>query len=58
MKVRIEAGYRMDLTDRDMNVPRENLKLVGRQIAEIALYSPQFFKHDSRHSAEPSEIKS
>jgi hypothetical protein len=51
MKVGIKAGYRMDLTYRDMDVRSERLELVGRQVAEIALYGSQFFKHDSRHSA-------
>jgi len=51
MKVRIKAGYCVDLTYRDMNVRSERLELVGWQIAEIALYGPQFFKHDSGHSA-------
>lgn len=51
MKVRIKAGYRVDLTNRNMNVRGERLELVGGQVAEIALYGPQFFKHDSGHSA-------
>jgi hypothetical protein len=51
MKVGIKASYRMDLTYWDMNVRSERLQLVGGQVAEIALYGPQFFKHDSGHSA-------
>jgi hypothetical protein len=51
MKVGIEAGYRMDLTDRDVYLSRERLELIGGQVAEISLYGPQFFKHDARDSA-------
>lgn len=51
MKVGIKARYRMNLTDWNMNVRGERLELFGRQVAEIALYGSQFFKHDSGHSA-------
>ena len=51
MKMGIEARDRMDLTDGDVDLGGERPDLVGRQVAEISLYGPQFFKHDSRHSA-------
>jgi hypothetical protein len=51
MKVRIKAGYRVDLTDRDVDGFSKRFEPVGWQVPEIALYRPQLFKHDSRHSA-------
>jgi hypothetical protein len=58
MEVRIEAGYGMNLTYRYIDAGGECLEPVGRQITEISLYGPQFFKHDSGHSAEDlGEIK-
>jgi hypothetical protein len=57
MKVGIKAGYGMDLTNRDTDVRSEGLELFGGQVAEIALYGPQFFKHDSGHSASVGEVK-
>lgn len=56
MKVGIKTCYRMDLANGDMKVRGERLELVGGQVAEIALDGPQFFKHDSGHSASVSEI--
>ncbi len=46
MKVGIKAGYRMDLTYRDIDLCSKRLELVGWQVPEVSLYSPQFFKHD------------
>ena len=56
MKMGIKTCYCVDLTDRDMNIRGERLELVGGQVAEIALDGPQFFKHDSGHSASVGEI--
>lgn len=51
MKVWIKTRYRMDLTDGDVDRRSQRFELVGRKVAEVALYGPQFFKHDSRHPA-------
>jgi hypothetical protein len=51
MKVGIKARYRMNLTYRDINRCSKRLEPVGWQVSETALYGPQFFEHDSRHSA-------
>lgn len=51
MKVRIKAGYGMDLTYGDIDFCGKRFEPVGWQVSEIALYRPQLFKHDSRHSA-------
>ncbi len=40
MKVGIEAGHRMDLTDRNPNFFRKLFELLGRQVAEIPLNGP------------------
>jgi hypothetical protein len=47
MKVRIEAGHRVDLADRHVDGFRERFKPVGWEVSEIALYRPQFFKHEA-----------
>ena len=52
MKVRVEARYRMNLTNRDIDFRGKSREPVGGQITEIALYGPQFFKHDSGHSTQ------
>jgi hypothetical protein len=52
MKVRIEAGYGVNLTDRYIDAGGECLEPVGWEITEISLYGPQFFKHDSGHSTQ------
>jgi hypothetical protein len=57
MKMRIKAGYRVDLTYGDMNIRGKRLEPVGWQVAEIALYGPQFFKHDLGHSAQVGEVR-
>ena len=51
MKVGIKAGDRMDLAYRDVNLGSKRPELVGWQVAKIALYGPQFFKHDFGRSA-------
>jgi hypothetical protein len=52
VKMGIEAGYGVDLTDRNIDFCGERLEPVGWQIPEIFLYGPQLFKHDSGRSAQ------
>lgn len=40
MKVGIEAGYRVNLTDGDIDFRGKRRKPVGGQVTEIALYGP------------------
>ena len=42
MKVRIEAGYRVNLADRHVDPCRESLQLVRRQVAKLLLDRPEF----------------
>jgi hypothetical protein len=44
MKVWVEAGYCVDLTDGHIDLSRELLQLIGRQVAKLLLDRPELIK--------------
>jgi hypothetical protein len=48
IEVRVKAGDGVNLTNRNLQLGRQNVQFLGRDIAELPLHGPEFLKHLAR----------